>query len=136
MRTEKILPNTVVLTAAICILVLAGCASTQPKKIIANEKLLAAAGFKRHPADTPAKLEQLKKMPQLKLFTRKENNSEYYIYVDAQHCQCLFEGGREEYERYQELALKNQLAADKRRNEKRERNRNLDWGQWRFRDNW
>ncbi len=136
MRTQKVLPSTAAITVLLCILVFAGCASTQQKKIIANEKMLAAAGFKRYPADTPEKLERLKELPQLKLFTRTDAGIEYYIYADAHHCRCLFKGGREEYERYQQLVLDDQLAQEKRTNEKRDRARGLDWGQWRFRDDW
>ncbi len=136
MRVRKILPSAAAFTAAICILVFSGCASTPPKKLVTNEKLLAAAGFRRYPADTPAKLARLKKLPQQKLFARAEGGVEYYIYADAQHCQCLFKGGREEYEHYQQLVLDNQLAQDRRTREKRERAKELDWGKWRFRDDW
>ena len=136
MRTARSLPFTGVFTAVICILVFSGCASTPPKQLIANEKLLAAAGFKRYPADTPTKLARLNKFPQQKLFSRTDGGVKYYIYADAQHCKCLFKGGREEYERYQQLVLDHQLAQDRKTNEQRDRTRNLDWGNWRFRDNW
>ena len=67
---------------------------------------LVAAGFRRVPADTPAKQEHLAKMPKL-LFTsattgRRERR---YLLADPDRCRCLYVGDEAAYQRYTNIEL-------------------------------
>ena len=60
---------------------------------------LAAAGFDLKMADTPAKLERIKKLPQLRLAQVEHKGRQVYVYTDAQGCQCLYAGDEIAYRR-------------------------------------
>ncbi|MCK7469050.1 MAG: hypothetical protein MZU91_13575 [Desulfosudis oleivorans] len=60
---------------------------------------LATAGFDLKMADTPAKLERIKKLPQLQLAQVEHKGRQVYVYTDAQGCQCLYAGDENAYRR-------------------------------------
>jgi hypothetical protein len=84
----------VVLAAAL----LAGCS---PVGTSDKEGQLAAAGFQRHQADTPAKLAKLQAMPQYSLVFAQRKKGPVYIFADAQGCQCAWIGTPGNYQQYQ-----------------------------------
>ena len=102
---------------------LAGCAAIEKSKATDTEQLLAAAGFKMKLADTPAKLTHLKTLTQLKVVPHDRNGKMYYVYADAADCQCLYAGNQEAYQRYENLAIKQNIA---QMNEAA----SMDWGMW------
>jgi hypothetical protein len=59
-----------------------------------------------------------------------------YVYVDAEHCQCVYAGGEEAYRRYQNLAREKKLSDEDRRKADRGQPREMDWGDWRFNQSW
>jgi len=67
---------------------------------------LVAAGFRRVPADTPAKQEHLGKMPKL-LFasTKTKSGQRRYLLPDPDRCRCLYVGDEAAYQRYTNLEL-------------------------------
>lgn len=67
---------------------------------------LVAAGFRRVPADTPAKQEQLERMPKL-LFasTTTKRGQRRYLLADPHRCRCLYVGDEAAYQRYTNLEL-------------------------------
>jgi hypothetical protein len=60
---------------------------------------LATAGFDLKMADSPAKLERIKKLPQLRLAQVEHKGRQVYVYTDAQGCQCLYLGDEKAYRR-------------------------------------
>jgi hypothetical protein len=86
---------------------LAGCASVgAPEK----EGQLAAAGFVRLPADTPARVAKLQALPQNTIVFAPRKNGPVYIYADAAGCNCAFVGTPAAYQQYQEIRAANNIA--------------------------
>ena len=102
---------------------LAGCAAMKKSEATDTEQLLAAAGFKMKLADTPERLAHLKTLTQLKVVPHDRNGKVYYVYADAADCQCLYAGNQEAYQRYENLAVKQNIA---QMNEAA----SMDWGMW------
>src|SRR3954465_15351993 len=99
--------------AAAVVLVLsggtAGCSAIRKDEAQSAENLLVAAGFKAKPADTPAKLAQLKGLPALKMQARSKDGQIGYSYADPYNCKCLYVGGPSQYAEYKRLAVKQQI---------------------------
>ena len=102
---------------------LVGCAAMKKSEATHKEQLLSAAGFKMKLADTPEKLAHLKTLTQLKVVPHDRNGKMYYVYADAADCQCLYAGNQEAYQRYENLAVKQNIAQI---NEAA----SMDWGMW------
>jgi hypothetical protein len=62
-------------------------------------KALGTAGFDLKMADTPAKLERIKQLPQLQLAQVQHKGRQVYVFTDAQGCQCLYAGDENAYRR-------------------------------------
>jgi len=78
---------------------LGGCAIT-----VANtEGLLAQAGFRAIPADTPQRAEHLQTLPAHKLIRRKTDGKLYYVYADPSECKCMYVGSESAYAKYKTL---------------------------------
>ena len=73
--------------------VLHGCASMQQQQVSATEDLLAAAGFKIRPADTPERMAHLNTLQPYKLIARSKDGEFVYTYADPLYCKCLYAGG-------------------------------------------
>ena len=104
-------------------IVLAGCAALQKSETTDTEQMLAAAGFNMRPADTPEKLAHLKTLTQRKLISHERDGKVYFVYADADNCKCLYAGNQENYQRYQSLSVKKNIAE---MNEAAP----MDWGMW------
>jgi len=117
-------------------LVSVGCLKSPNQKAIDTERLLAASGFKMRLADTPEKLSQIKALTQRQILTHRSKGELLYVYVDAEHCQCVYAGSEEAYRRYQNLALQKKMAAEDQRAADRNQPREMDWGGWEFNRNW
>jgi hypothetical protein len=76
------------------------CSSTQ-----LTEGWLAKAGFRQMPADTPAKLAHLQTLPEHQLVARDYKGQRYYVYADASGCRCLYIGGSQQYQTFQQLMV-------------------------------
>jgi hypothetical protein len=95
------LPAVLVVAAA---LLGAGCATIQRYQVGDTERMLAAAGFQRHPSDAPARQEDLRSMPPYQIASRtKDDGAIVYTYADPDECRCVYVGGSEEYSRYERL---------------------------------
>ena len=100
------------------------------------EKLLDSAGFKKGVADTPEKLDQLKKLPQRKVVSHQEGDKIFYIYADVEKCKCAYAGDEEAYKRYLKLSKKNELSEKERQENAREQQRQMDWGDSSLTQDW
>lgn len=100
------------------LLAIAGCAALQPDPQLQadqKESMLAAAGFKMLPAETPEKLARAQSLPQLKVkyFTARDGSVRYWM-ADAQFCQCVYLGSESNYQKFKELDFQARLASEQR----------------------
>jgi len=102
-QISSMLETTVI--SAVLGIALTACVSTQQTEAIDNERLLAAAGFQVKLADTAAKLDHLKTLPQRKLVPHQKGSEVFYVYADATYCKCLYGGPEKAYSRYQQMAV-------------------------------
>ncbi len=71
-----------------------------------TEQFLAAAGFQKMVADSPAKAAHLEGLtPARRMVAHRRDGRLYYLYADPEVCKCLYVGTAEQY----------QLALEKRR---------------------
>jgi hypothetical protein len=105
------------------VIILSGCAAKN------TEQMLAASGFTMQLADTPEKLEHLKTLTQRKIFTQDRNGKPYFIYADADSCKCLYAGDEENYHKYQDLLMKQDITEETKDASK---NQGMwkPWGPW------
>ena len=113
----------IMVLALIVALPLAGCAAIQRSEARDTEQLLAAAGFRAKPADTPEKLANLRTKPPRKLISHSKDGNLVYSYADPDYCQCLYVGGSTEYSAYQRLAVQKEIAQE-------QRDAAMDWDMW------
>ncbi|HVC45049.1 MAG TPA: hypothetical protein VND20_09550 [Candidatus Binataceae bacterium] len=98
---------------ALCATTALGCAA-QPETPIQRaqrlEPLLSAAGFHMHPADTPARQNQLHTLTPLKVRFYPYNGKMHYWFADPDYCNCIFAGNATAYDTYQREKLQQQMA--------------------------
>jgi hypothetical protein len=124
------------ISAVMLSMVIAACVWTQAEKEARTQRLLKNAGFKMRPADTPEKLAQVKQLPQRKFVSHQQGVEVLYIYADADHCKCVYTGDEEAYRRYQTVAADKKAAKADGIMEDRNKPARIDWGEWRFDENW
>jgi hypothetical protein len=126
-------PARILLAAVFTTVVLvgfSGCAGILNREAIQNERLLAAAGFRMKLADTPEKLAHLQTLPQRKLAPQKKDGEIWYVYADASACKCLYAGPENAYQRYQKLALQQQISRQNAEAAAMNQEAAMDWGMW------
>ena len=104
-----------------------GCASMQQQQTEATEELLAAAGFKIKPADTPQRMAHLTTLQPFKLIARSRDGQFIYTYADPQYCKCLYAGGPKEYQEFERLKFQKQQAATELMASEET---SMDWALW------
>jgi hypothetical protein len=115
---------------SLIVLALIGCAAIQSKNTLDQERVLAAAGFRMKPADTPEKLHNLLLLPQQQVVYHEREGKEVYLFADATTCRCLYVGSQKAYYRYQRLAMEKQLADEQAIAGTMNPDVRLDWGLW------
>jgi hypothetical protein len=73
-----------------------------------TESLLAQAGFRQVPADSPKKVAHLQTLPERRLVARTHQGKKYYVYSDPNGCKCLYVGNPAQYQAYQGLLQQRQ----------------------------
>lgn len=112
------------------LLLLGGCTYIHKEEAHQVESTLAAAGFQARPADSPAKMEKLKLLPQRKLRSKTKDGELIYFYADAEFCQCLYVGDQAAYSRYQQLAIQQKIAQEQMNAAEMNEDAAMDWGMW------
>ncbi len=117
---------------AVGVLLLAGgCATIQRQEAASTESVLAAAGFRMLPADTPDRLANLQGMTPRKIVPHASSDGKVaYVYADPTNCKCMWIGGPAEYQRYQQLAIQKQLAQERMMAAEMNEDAALNWGMW------
>lgn len=92
------------------VLVTAGCT-----RQIVNQKedLLSAAGFRVKTANTSERRQSLQALPPHQFVHEEMNGRELWVYADPLVCNCLYVGSPEDYQRYQQLHVQQNIASDR-----------------------
>lgn len=98
-------------------LIAAGCQAIESERAENTENLLREAGFQVRYADTPERFEDVKALEQRSLVKKERDGEPYYVYADAEGCQCLYYGTPAEYEKYRTLETDQRIAANDRLND-------------------
>ena len=101
-----------ILLLAITAVAVAGCASIHRHEARDTERVLAAAGFRMRPADTPEQQADLRTMQPYRVVGRTKDGRVVYTYADPENCRCFYVGGESEYSRYEELTVKQKIAEE------------------------
>ena len=109
---------------------LTACAAIEKSETVQTEKRLAAAGFQMQPAETPEQIANVNAMPQRKLAAHERDGQVFYVYADGENCRCLYVGSQEAYQRYQKLAIEQEIARDQMEAAAMEPVEPLDWDVW------
>jgi hypothetical protein len=111
-----------VLTAGL-VWVLAGCQAIGNEEAQSTEQVLAAAGFHMKEATTPQQVANLKALTQRKLVIHDQNGQTRYVYADADGCKCVYVGSEKNYDEFQKLSIKQEVAQDNL-------DSSMNWGMW------
>jgi len=111
-------------------LALAGCKTIERDEAIHTERLLAASGFQMKLADTPSRMNQLASLPKRQLIPTKEGGELRYVYADELGCKCIYVGSEKAYQRYEKLAIKEQIATQEEEAALDMETTSFDWGAW------
>ena len=123
--------TTAVVAATALGLAAAGCSYIRGHEAERTDRLLAAADFQMVPADTPAKLVQLKAQKPLKIIGRSKDGKMVYTYADPYNCQCMWVGGPDQYAKYQRIALEKKIADENLESAQVDEDAaSMDWGPW------
>jgi hypothetical protein len=93
----------------IALLALAGCA-TQQDIVQSREHLLAAAGFRIHPAATTEEQHELASLPPHQLVWQQRDGKLAFIFADPLVCHCVFVGDEQAYQAYRRMEFEQQVA--------------------------
>ena len=98
------------LLLAVSVVLGSGCATIEGYGVREHERILAAAGFRSHPADTPELQQELPSLPPHRLVSRTKDGNIVYMYADPDNCQCVYIGGGKEYSEYERLRVERPFA--------------------------
>ncbi len=110
--------------------VLGGCAAVERREAQDVEGVLAAAGFRMVPADTPERMAHLQTLTPRKIVPHEKDGQVYFVYADPTGCQCIWVGNQAAYQSYQRLALQKQLAQEQVMAAQMNEDAAMNWGLW------
>jgi hypothetical protein len=114
-------------------ILLAGCASMTSSN---TESLLSAAGFRVRTPETPKQQQIYTALPPYKVHRASVNGNVFYVYKDEK-AGVAYVGREAEYQRYQQLAIQQQIAQDQYMAAEMDRAAALNWyGGFGFRRFW
>lgn len=114
----------------VCGMMMAGCQTIRNNNAVAQEHMLAAAGFQMKQAQTPEQLANLQSLPQRKLAPHTKDDQLLYVYADAGACQCVYVGTEKNYQQYQKMAYEQDLADEKEMTAEMNVEASMNWGAW------
>lgn len=114
-------------------MLLAGCASMGSSN---TESLLTAAGFRVKTPQTPKQQQIYAALPAYQVERATVNGQVFYVYKDEK-AGVAYVGREQEYQRYQQLAIQQQIAQNQIMAAEMEQQAALDWyGGFAFRRMW
>jgi len=112
------------------IFALTGCSVMEKQDAIQTERVLSAAGFQMKFADSPQRIEQVNNLPQRKLIPKIRDGELHYVYADSLACKCIYVGSEKAYQRYQKLALRQQIAQEHVMAAEMDQDTAMQWEAW------
>ena len=112
---------------ALALVSLGGCAASRVSR---KEDNLAAAGFVVRPANTPARLEMLRRLPPHRFVRREQGDQVNYVYADPSVCGCLYVGDQTAYNQYKRDRMEQKIADQQALTAEAYRDSAWDWGSW------
>lgn len=122
--TPRLSPGIIFATA----LLISGCQSPQ-QAVQSKEDLLAAAGFTINPANTPARLVSMRKLPPHKFVQQTNGGNVVWVYADPTVCQCVYFGDQTAWSNYRAMVFAKQLANEQQMTAIMNQNA-FDFGPW------
>jgi hypothetical protein len=92
-----------------------------------KEDLLAAAGFRLVPANTPQRQASLRALPPHKFVHQVRNNAVVFTYADPTICDCLYVGNQAAYDRYRQNVFVKNIADEQQMTAQMDQ---MDYGPW------
>jgi hypothetical protein len=133
MKTHLTKSNILTFVAVAAALFLAGCASMTSAN---TESLLTAAGFRARTPQTPKQQQIYAALPPYKVQRATVKGQVFYVYKDEK-AGVAYVGREQEYQRYQQLAIQQQIAQNQIMAAEMEQQAALDWyGGFGFRRIW
>jgi hypothetical protein len=80
-----------------------GCASNELGKVDSAEHMLSDAGFRAVKADTPERVDALRRLPPGTVSEVMRNERTFYVFPDPELCHCLWVGTGDEYDEWRKL---------------------------------
>jgi hypothetical protein len=118
---------------AALLLLNAGCAAPRDR-IASTESMLAAAGFRAEPADTPERRAELQSLTPHQVLMQKlevgDKPGTGYAYADPEGCDCVYIGDAKAYQAYEKLLVQKKIADEHLRAAQLERDARFNWGLW------
>ena len=114
----------------LAVALLAGCTAIEKQDARKTESVLAAAGFQMKPADTPDRVAHLQLLRPFKMVPHDRNGTLLYVYADPKACKCIWVGDQAAYQRYQQLAIQQQLAQEQLMTAQMNEDAAMNWGLW------
>lgn len=108
---------------------LASC-QTSTVSVQSKENDLAAAGFVARPANTPARVAMLKRLPPNKFLMRSKRNTVNYVYADPINCNCLYVGTQKAFATYQATKKQARISDQQLLTAQTYRDPEWDWSGW------
>jgi hypothetical protein len=103
---------------------LCGCNSLRQK-----EQLMSASGFRTVVPSTAAQAAHLQSLPQGRLTPVVKKGKTVFMLADAKR-NCLYVGNQSQYQAYQQLRLRNQIAQDKLATASLNADADNEWAAW------
>jgi len=107
-----------------------GCTAIERDDALKTERTLAAAGFQMKFADDAAKMQNVQALPQRELTPQPLDGGTRFVYADAEFCKCVYVGTEKAYQRYQRLAIRQQIAQARLSAAQAQESAAMNWGMW------
>lgn len=101
--------NLLPLTLAVAVALVTGCAAIQKAEHKSTEQLLAAAGFKVLPVNTPQRQAAVAQLKPYTISREVRDNTVYYVYPDS-NGSFVYIGNQTAYSAYQNLLVQQQIS--------------------------
>ena len=88
------------------------------------------AGFKMRFTDSSSQLQNAQSMTQRQLVPHMKDGQVYYVYADAEYCQCVYVGTEQAYQRYQKIAIQQKIAEERMQAAEMNQDAAMNWGAW------
>lgn len=108
-----------------------GCTAIRRDDALDTERTLAAAGFQMKFADDSERLDSASAiLPQRQLVPRTMDGQTRFVYADAEFCKCIYVGTEKAYQRYQRLAIRQQISQARLAAAEAQESAAMNWGMW------